>query len=293
MPASVTVGTVNKVNASNVIFRCRALFSHTDRNESTRKRSITGILYPDTGSSQTMDSYEGNTQDPASLHKYLFGADDAVNNIDPSGQFSEGIAGLLANLDISGIFAQAGFPTTPTGVLAAGNTCGPNVTAAVFATAKDVDNTWFAAGRARAAAAAMEAYSLSPDGGNRWWDVQKLNDVGQGDPRIDFGNGSSLGTGLIGKQTVQFSYSRPGVYYAGSVNYFLWGKIFSLAYHTLVHPLTGAHDPAFSESAAVAFVKAHKWDINSRGTDYENQAIAFTKFGFSGTDPSSTALPLD
>ena len=210
-------------------------------------------------------------------------------NTDPTGH--ESLSGLSVSLSVvGGFFAQAGFRTTPTGALATGSTCGPDVTAAVFATAKDVDNTWFAAGRGQASGAALEAYSPLRSGGNRWWDVQKLNDVGAGDTTIDFGNGSSLGTGLIGKQTVQFSNSRPGVYYAGSVNYFLWGKIFSLAYHTLTHPLTGAHDPAYSETAAVAFAKAHKWDIGSRGTDYEKQAVAFVRFGFSGTDPSSTAL---
>lgn len=121
---------------------------------------------------------------------------------------------------------------------------------------------------------------------------KKLNDLGQGDTTIDFGNGSHLGTGPIGKQTVQFTYAggAQGVYFAGSVNYFLWGKVFSLAYHTLANPMTGAHDPAFSEGAAVALARAHKWKIGSMGTDYERQALAFVRFGFSGQNPSSTAL---
>jgi hypothetical protein len=43
-------------------------------------------LNPNTGRFQTMDSYEGNTQDPASLHKYLYAHANPVNGIDPSGQ---------------------------------------------------------------------------------------------------------------------------------------------------------------------------------------------------------------
>lgn len=43
-------------------------------------------LNPNTGRFQTMDSYEGNTQDPASLHKYTYCHDSPVNNADPSGQ---------------------------------------------------------------------------------------------------------------------------------------------------------------------------------------------------------------
>src|SRR5439155_6905634 len=54
------------------------------------------------------DTFEGNNRDPMSLHKYLYGADNPVNNVDPSGNdFSvvnltvttgirAGIAGLSA-----------------------------------------------------------------------------------------------------------------------------------------------------------------------------------------------------
>jgi RHS repeat-associated protein len=38
-----------------------------------------------TGRFQTMDTYSGNNEDPLSLHKYLYGTDDPVNNDDPSG----------------------------------------------------------------------------------------------------------------------------------------------------------------------------------------------------------------
>ena len=41
---------------------------------------------PDTGRFWTMDSYQGSQSDPLSLHKYLFGADNPINNIDPSGK---------------------------------------------------------------------------------------------------------------------------------------------------------------------------------------------------------------
>ena len=42
-------------------------------------------LNPNTGRFWTMDSYAGDNQDPVSLHKYLYGADNPVNGIDPSG----------------------------------------------------------------------------------------------------------------------------------------------------------------------------------------------------------------
>jgi RHS repeat-associated protein len=41
---------------------------------------------PGTGRFWTMDTFAGNNEDPLSLHKYLYGADDPVNEIDPLGQ---------------------------------------------------------------------------------------------------------------------------------------------------------------------------------------------------------------
>ena len=38
-----------------------------------------------TGRFQTMDAYQGNNEDPLSLSQYLYGADNPVNNSDPSG----------------------------------------------------------------------------------------------------------------------------------------------------------------------------------------------------------------
>ncbi len=42
-------------------------------------------MNPDTGRFQTMDSYEGNQQDPQSLHKYVYCQNNPANGIDPSG----------------------------------------------------------------------------------------------------------------------------------------------------------------------------------------------------------------
>lgn len=36
-----------------------------------------------------MDGYRGTTQDPISLHRYLYVADDPVNGVDPSGLFTQ------------------------------------------------------------------------------------------------------------------------------------------------------------------------------------------------------------
>ncbi len=49
---------------------------------------------PQTGRFWTMDTFEGNSEDPLRLHKYLYAANNPVNNIDPSGH---DLIGLMAN----------------------------------------------------------------------------------------------------------------------------------------------------------------------------------------------------
>jgi hypothetical protein len=53
-----------------------------------------------------MDSFAGNNEDPLSLHKYLYGGDDPVDNVDPSGEDFE----ALDVMDISGMLDSIGFP---------------------------------------------------------------------------------------------------------------------------------------------------------------------------------------
>jgi hypothetical protein len=57
-------------------------------------------LNPNTGRFQTMDSYEGNTQEPATLHKYLYCHADPVSNTDPSGR---AVYAMTRPLNIKGL----------------------------------------------------------------------------------------------------------------------------------------------------------------------------------------------
>jgi hypothetical protein len=50
--------------------------------------SLARYLNTDTGRFQTMDTYSGNNEDPLSLHKYLYGADNPVNMVDSLGQWA-------------------------------------------------------------------------------------------------------------------------------------------------------------------------------------------------------------
>lgn len=50
--------------------------------------------HPHTGRFWTSDTFEGSQNDPLSLHKYLYAHADPVNNVDPTGMFTEGLSGL-------------------------------------------------------------------------------------------------------------------------------------------------------------------------------------------------------
>jgi len=58
-------------------------------------------LNPNTGRFWTMDSFEGEEDEPLSLHKYLYAHGDPVNNIDPSGHES------LIGIAVAGAIGQA------------------------------------------------------------------------------------------------------------------------------------------------------------------------------------------
>src|SRR5438094_6823735 len=73
-------------------------------------------LNPGTGRFMTMDTFEGAQTDPLSLHKYLYGADNPVNSIDPSGH--ETLETMMMACAI-GAGLQTGYDLT---VLHAGNT---------------------------------------------------------------------------------------------------------------------------------------------------------------------------
>jgi RHS repeat-associated protein len=55
---------------------------------------------PEKGRFWTMDTFEGNRNDPLSLHKYLYAADDPVNGVDPSGHETSFIGQLATQAAI-------------------------------------------------------------------------------------------------------------------------------------------------------------------------------------------------
>lgn len=95
--------------------------------QSEYKDPTTGLVYlrarwydPRIGRFIGMDSDEGNSQQPATLHKYVYTANDPVNHSDPSGQFGEeaDIAGVMAYEPT--LFWPQNIPNATTGIFSKG-----------------------------------------------------------------------------------------------------------------------------------------------------------------------------
>jgi hypothetical protein len=248
-------------------------------------------MNPSTGRFHTMDTFEGDQRNPQSLHKYTYAANNPVNNIDPAGR--ESIGDVMAVMNLMSSFMALGAPATARAGagLGVGSSAGPDVTAAVLNTTLDVEHAFMPPHRGMRVAVNVASKVWTPAMANDGWDIAPLNELAHlGRP--DFGNGSRLGTAL-GRETVQFSFmGQPTkAYYAGSVNYILWGKMFRMLSLFIHNPVTGASE--FSEEMAVSTAWVHKALIGDPFNAYEKQALAFVRFGWSGTeDPSRTALPL-
>jgi RHS repeat-associated protein len=80
---------------------------------------------PGSGRFLSMDSFNGNAQEPITLHKYLYGNADPVNMVDPSGYFSLGsfsvgnsVSGILSTMSRVGkVLNFLDFVTNPTGAV--------------------------------------------------------------------------------------------------------------------------------------------------------------------------------
>jgi RHS repeat-associated protein len=258
-----------------------------------------------TGRFWTMDGDYGNNEDPLSLHKYLYAADDPVDYDDPSGNdptindgFNIGLATIF--LPVKGILAQAGGGAAPR-LGAFGGTAGPDVTIMLMHTLQDVRQTFKNEPLAVREHAASGLCAPEIASG---WEIRELNDLDYGNETVgEFGPTASYGTGL-GAGTVQFGFP-PKVYSAGAVNYALWGAMYELAEETffsssapISNPLAGsAVGDTFSEINANITARTFKAFFHGDFDSYKaKEASAFVsygyRYGFSYYDPSSTAIPI-
>ena len=181
-------------------------------------------LNPNTGRFQTMDSYEGNNQDPQSLHKYHYCHDNPVNAVDPSGHY-----GMLEMWVLDSVRTYYWASASPSAIAIGTGTAGPDVTRAIKRTLLDVEAKFYTWTRNQKIDAGLKMRdfwgsvgSLATGGGAKAWDILGLYGASQDDPYlITEKNHYPTGRGA-GAKTVTFNGKS---YYAGAVNYAMWGKM--------------------------------------------------------------------
>jgi hypothetical protein len=204
-------------------------------------------------------AYTGVFESGAQPCTGLFGADNPVNCIDPSGHdygdFDINIGSIGNLLDqIDGA------------TLDFGGKGGPDIDAALNATLTDVTSDF---GSWNNDVAKTSGYGLLPN----WtlkaegsWDIRELKDGGApGDP-------------LKSGRTITFH----GVtYYSSAANYALWGKAYRLCHDRFSHL-----DEPWNLDNALALASAHKYFDTQGGLDSEwQEALWFTRYGYDGTLP--------
>jgi RHS repeat-associated protein len=224
-------------------------------------------LNPDTGRFWTMDTFAGDNEDPLSLHKYLYCQGNPVNNTDPSGN---DIGEMLSVMDIGGMLTQIGAPVAIKALSTAEGDGGPDVTVSLNKTLDDVKQKFTALPDPDAKACCKRMTEYSSGGYTKAWDIGILFDIGA-DHSDKYG----------WSRTVTFnSY----VYYAGAVNYALWGEMFALAHQRFGHLGLVNYDVETALSIATAW-KARQYGLNNEAL----QALWFTRYGYDRSSPPPAA----
>jgi RHS repeat-associated protein len=244
----------------------------------------------------TMDTYEGDNEDPLSLHKYLYVKDNPVNKSDPSGQ--DGIDDILTIADAIGTF---GATVSAPAIGSVTGTGGPDVTKALNRTLLDVQAKFWswssdqkndAAQRMRDLFGAATRRGAGGRGGAAdAWDIIPLMEVGFD---VNYGyliaDGQSYraGTGMW-TRTVGFNGK---CYYASAVNYALWGTMNRCVYDWLSFDdrQDNLNRDEYTLDVAIHTMQAFKHFSYHDFGPIEKEAAEFTAYGYNGTQPS-WALP--
>jgi hypothetical protein len=174
------------------------------------------------------------------------------------------------------------------------NTCGPDVTAALKATLKDISKTFWLAGKQKQMAAGDAMYDIGGifmPGGNGGaetaWDINDLyNAGGQVDYKWETDCGIMKSSGSC-KLSVTF---KGNCYYATAVNYTMWGRMNWLEYAANIlygNKVNNKHD--FNSPASWAWF--NKRLVQRVGALQTSQVEAFVRYGYAGKFVPPTPLP--
>jgi len=239
----------------------------------------------------TMDGFDGVNEDPSSIHKYRFVSNDPINRVDPSGYFDM----IGASMAVAMYGNLSNFPSVmhPTfeGI------GGPDVTKSVDLTLMDIKHTftynWSTFQKVCAAyelhdvpMAAIGVIARNPCwGAVGAWDIIPLARIGFG---LDDNKLSGFYCGEYPWQrTVTYNNN---CYYAGAVNYLMWGAINRLCHDYFLQHGDIFTASTFSCTAACSLVDV--WKSIKYPSNVESQeAVAFTTAGYNNSSPGK-GLPI-
>ena len=268
----------NRVVGSERFSFDRARKTASQPLESHQEITITlTIFVSDRQSFWTVDAWQGDLLQPATLNKYLYGTSNPVHFVDPSGEFP--LIELVAVDMVIGILANTARPSASMG------TCGQaDVTGMVNLSLQQIDakySSWSTPDRK------SHCRALYGPGAVGAWDIWPLYEVGR--HRWPF-LGVPRGTQRC-QDTVVF---KGKCYRGGAVNYVMWGRMNALCHGDYpsnpMHTLAGARALVFEYKGA--YLWAHHFEAQNFTTYGWNNggsapacAVGFCKIA--GTAPQS------
>ena len=165
------------------------------------------------------------------------------------------------------------------------STAGPDITAALRGTLKQVDIDWGKSQKKCEACRNLRKIDVSKIWSEAgWealgaWDIVPLKNIGFGTSFLPKKGTSDW------QRTVQFRYNGGinKVYWAGAVNYALWGRMNALCHIAFGKSETSLQNTLFD---VTMYKTKYLWD-------QLGDAQAFTKLGYENDSPESIALPTD
>jgi len=239
-----------------------------------------------TGRFQTMDSYEGDQEDPPSLHRYMYVRDNPIGNRDPSGRdANESIT--VGNLDCApDSFA---LPLISASLRSSKGTGGPDVTQTLRTTLYEVQMAFWGWAPYQKAIAAEQLTTFpgwwsAPSGFLRAWDIVPLCVLGEELANlIPSNNGRWLECGV---PPWDYTVAVNGkCYFAGSVNYAQWGAMFK-AIHEYYVSIDSPEADCYSLGRAQTLARWFKSAFHGDQGETAREAVDFVAYGYNGSFPT-------
>jgi RHS repeat-associated protein len=223
-------------------------------------------LHQSVGRFLTRDSFGGVQAIPMSLHKYLYGHADPIDNLDPTGRDIWDFAGFALDLSSLALRSLAGH-------------CGPDATSATDKVLESLEQQFNNSGTSREKKRSSCEALYNPETAEKAWDIIDFKGMGNREDYVPNGlKPSDLGTRGCTRTVV---YNNNCVY-ASALNYMLFGKMNKLCNKEFArqpYMFAGLYPVTWTLDDALTAVRVHKGRIISSAAE-NDQASCMTTAGY-------------